>query len=139
MFRMKEVPAGDFLRVFQAARDSEPEIERHTVEVGPATLGRDYKCYLVQERGAETSMLNAGFIVEHVGKRRLRCMFNATGPATRTPRQKLGSFMVQEAIRLGARSLNCPADWREKLYRKHGFVEVNRLVFMELRGGTNGG
>ena len=149
MYRMKLVSASEFLTVFQRARESDPQIEKHTVDLSGERLADRYKCYLVEEdvrrRDGEAGIqwgranLHAGFVIETGGKRRLRCMFNATGPVTTTPRHKLGSFMVQEAIKLGARSLNCPADWREKLYRKHGFREVNRLVFMELEGGHSGG
>lgn len=147
MYRMRMVSATAFLSVFQRARAADPQIERHTVDLSGERLGGRYKCYLVEEikpgslgmypMPPRVAVHNAGFVIENGGKRRLRCMFNATGPVTGTERHPLGSFMVKQAIQLGARSLNCPADWREKLYRKHGFKEVNRLVFMELEGGTH--
>lgn len=141
MYRVTEVPACDFFAAFTLARQSDLEIAKHTVNLGPDQLMERYKCYLVRSGFADNGTREthyAGFVIEQRGKRRLRCMFNATGPVTRTPRHKLGMFMVKEAIRLGARSLNCPADWREKMYRKAGFVETSRLVYMELPRGSVG-
>ena len=149
MYRVLGVSAEQFVLTFGTARQSDPEVAKHTVNLSVGQLEDRYLCYLAQikthmpyvpaEGGdAMWSNLVAGFVIEQRGKRRLRCMFNATGPVTRTPRHKLGSFMVKEAIRLGARSLNCPADWREKMYKKHGFVETSRLVYMELPGTGEG-
>lgn len=150
MYRVLEVSTMEFVGAFAKARQADPEIAKHTVRLSVDRLLDRYKCYLVQQKthypyvpaaGGDSmwDTLDAGFIIEQRGKRRLRCMFNATGPVTRTPRHKLGSFMVKEAIRLGARSLNCPAGWREKMYKKHGFVETSRPVYMALPGTGEGG
>lgn len=146
MFRVTEVDADVFHARLSAARDEFPDIARHTILLNRSTYDELYACYMVQQEymvhtdpcfqasgGPRPSQLvapvtlNAGFAIENDGKRRLRCMFNAT-----VPHQKLGKFMVKQAVELGARALNCPNDWRVKLYRSFGFVETHKLVYMEV-------
>lgn len=138
MYRIQEIDADVFHARLSAAREQNPDIARHTVLLNRSTYAELYKCYMVQDSvirpGAPmghvtNTTLNAGFAIECGDKRRLRCMFNAT-----VPHVKLGDFMVQEAVRLGARSLNCPDDWRARLYAKYGFRKTHKLVYMSLGG-----
>lgn len=94
---------------------------------------------------------DAGYAIKPDGD--LVNVFNATGEKS----TGIGDALIQDAIRNGAKKLDCYDGFLVKLYRKHGFIEVGRdkwneeyrpegwldsdrtpdVVYMEYRGEHN--
>lgn len=119
MYSIKQVSAEEFHELFMLTRQLHKEIRRRTSPMDLGEYKRKFKCYQVVDsnfsvRGPE---LVAGFAI-NTATGELCSMFNAE------EEHRLGDFMVSEAVRLGAKRLNCRDGFLVKLYAKHGFVPV---------------
>lgn len=120
MYEIINITPEDFFNLFTAVRAEHKEIRRRTSNMTLEEYKEKFKCYRVRNRGTrsigEPYELKAGFAT-NTATGELCSMFNATD-------HKLGHVMVEAAVRLGAKRLNCLDGFLVKLYADHGFVPV---------------
>jgi hypothetical protein len=104
---IEEVTPEHFHATFFWARAISKDVRRRTTRLTLDDYKRSFKCYMVVG-------YSAGFAI-NTATSELCSMFNVNTVS-------LGHFMVAEAVKLGAKRLNCLDGYLVKLYSDHGFV-----------------
>lgn len=104
---LREVSQHEFIREFQRTRTEHPLIWLNTSAAGEvaASLSEIGTCYLSADN-------KSGFAITAVGE--LVALHSTVGGR--------GSYLVGEAVALGATHLDCFDGYLPALYEKHGFV-----------------